>query len=712
MSGTAAELWEHVHGQRRGYLAIFSGERAGPDAKTLTGERTEYFEWPEHRHQASEHARRLSDHGRETYACAHLLSGKRRVKANAAKMTALYVDGDGAQVPAELPAPTAIVQSSPGREQFWWRLKEPIAPEVGEQLNKRLAYAMDADKSGWDLTQLLRVPGTRNYKYPAAPEVQLRHLDPATAYRAEWLDEMLPPLPAPSPTLMLASPGGPPVRLTGHALQRWRGEEADNTDSGAVDRSDSLFHIALDLACAGATYVPIIAAMRERDVALGWRKYTERSDAEDRYGEIAQKALEYAARQSAVAEPLRRGSARTEPPWPSPLAEEAYYGLAGAFVRLVEPHSESDPAALLLQALTFFGNAIGHGPYFAVEADRHHLNEYTALVGESSRGRKGTAAGHVRRLFEHVDPTWTSTRILAGLSSGEGFAYAVRDPLEKNGTTLDEGVADKRLLVQEAELASVLRVMGRDGSILSPALRDAWDGRPLGTLTKHNPVRATGTHVSVVGHITADELRRHLDSTEAANGFANRFLWVCTRRSKLLPEGGNLAAAALNDVVQGLHAALDFARTVAEMRRDEEARALWHEVYPDLTKDRPGLFGAVTARAEAHVVRLACLYALLDHSATVQATHLLAALAAWEYCEGSARFIFGDRLGDYVADTILGALRTGGPLDRTGISALFGRNQPASRIDRALGLLLQPGLARVARDTDTGGKPREVWTAT
>jgi hypothetical protein len=42
--------------------------------------------------------------------------------------------------------------------------------------------------------------------------------------------------------------------------------------------------------------------------------------------------------------------------WPVPLSEVAYHGLFGNIVRAVEPHTESSPAALLLQLLTMFGN--------------------------------------------------------------------------------------------------------------------------------------------------------------------------------------------------------------------------------------------------------------------------------------------------------------------------------------------------------------------
>ena len=73
---------------------------------------------------------------------------------------------------------------------------------------------------------------------------------------------------------------------------------------------------------------------------------------------------------------------------------------------------------------------------------------------------------------------------------------------------------------------------------LSPVLRSAWDGRPLALLTRTAPARATAAHVSVIGHITATELRHHTTTVELANGFLNRFLLIACRRVRLLPEGG------------------------------------------------------------------------------------------------------------------------------------------------------------------------------
>ena len=89
-------------------------------------------------------------------------------------------------------------------------------------------------------------------------------------------------------------------------------------------------------------------------------------------------------------------------------------------------------------------------------------------------------------------------------------------------------------------------------------------------LTKNSRAEATGAHVSIIGHITRDELRRYLDATERANGFGNRFLWVCVRRSKELPDGGG--PVDMGKLGDRLLRAVEHARTVGEMRRDEEAR--------------------------------------------------------------------------------------------------------------------------------------------
>jgi Protein of unknown function (DUF3987) len=406
-----------------------------------------------------------------------------------------------------------------------------------------------------------------------------------------------------------------------------------------------------------------------------------------------------------------------EPPsWPG-LAEEALCGLPGDIVKAIGPHTEADRVAVLSSLLVAFGNAIGRGAFFRVGADLHYLKLNIALVGETSKGRKGMSWGYVRELMRASDEHWAQERVLHGLSSGEGLIFAVRDRLEgenKKGETmiLDEGVRDKRLLVLEAELAGVLKVMSREGNTLSPVIRQAWDDGALQTLTKNSPMKATDAHVSIIGHITKAELLRHLTETEAANGFANRFLWLLVRRSKELPFGGEWHKVDTAPLVRRLSSASEFGSAPVEVTWEDSAREIWREVYGPLSEGKPGLFGAVVGRAEAQVVRLAALYAVMGESHEIEREHLLAALALWDYSERSARYIFGDATGDPVADQIAEGLRAAGKdgMTKTDISHLFKRNKSAERIAQALTLLLSTGRAR-RKTQRTGGRQAERWFA-
>jgi hypothetical protein len=407
----------------------------------------------------------------------------------------------------------------------------------------------------------------------------------------------------------------------------------------------------------------------------------------------------------------------------------AFYGLAGEIVREIEPQSEADPAAILVQILIAVGSAVGRGPGFVVEADRHHCNLFGAIVGATASARKGSSWGQARRPVEAADAPW-SERISTGASSGEGLIWEVRDEIEETRKArkdedgdehgfvtelADIGVEDKRLLVIEPELASVLERMQRDGNTLSAVLRQGWDGGKLDTLVKTNRATATDAHVSLIGHITAEELRRKLTETESANGFANRFLWVYARRSKSLPFGGNLDAVDWDPYIERLHEAIRYGSTTGALDMDAEARKLWVEHYPRLSAGCDGLLGAVTARGPAQVRRLAVIYSLLDPvpdgTPIVTVDHLRAALALWEYCFESAAFIFGDALGDPTADAILAQLRSNPEgMTRKAISDAFGRHRRADDLDRALGALEERELA-FSRTEPTKGRPAIRWFA-
>jgi hypothetical protein len=372
-------------------------------------------------------------------------------------------------------------------------------------------------------------------------------------------------------------------------------------------------------------------------------------------------------------------------------------------VRTITPHTEADPAAILLQFLAAFGNLVGPAPHCMVEFTRHGLNLFVVLVGESSKARKGTSWRQICRLFSEVDDLWVSRRVTTARLSSSGLIHALRD---------EQPPTDRRLLALSEEFASVLHVLGREKSHLSPLLRCAWDSGHLRTLDRHQPLQATGTHISLVGHITQHELAQHLHRSDAHNGFVNRCLWTCVQRSQCLPEGSSPNPDELSALARELRRIVDWVSN-AESKpfcRDQAARDLWNGGYETLSEARPGLYGAATSRAEAQVLRLSAIYAALDASSVIEPPHLRAALAVWDYCSASAALIFHASTGDAVLDRIRLALdATPEGLTRKEIGALFHGHVSRERIDMALEKLTSQGL--VTNQSAPGrGRPATLWS--
>src|ERR1019366_942182 len=249
-------------------------------------------------------------------------------------------------------------------------------------------------------------------------------------------------------------------------------------------------------------------------------------------------------------------------PWPAPLKPAAFHGLAGEIVRRIEPHTESDSAALLAQFLLAFGNTAGRAAHWLAEDTPHFTNEFAVIVGQSSVARKGTSLDRILALFAGADLYWSKNLVSSGLVSGEGVVHAIRDAKRnEQGEIEDEGARDKRLFVTESEFASVLSVFARKENTLFAIPRNAWDSKTLRTLAKNVGEVASEPHVTLAAHITFDELKSKLAKEDLSSGVANRFLWICARRSKLLPHGGTLRAADRQDLTAQLSARLTLAKT-------------------------------------------------------------------------------------------------------------------------------------------------------
>jgi hypothetical protein len=404
-------------------------------------------------------------------------------------------------------------------------------------------------------------------------------------------------------------------------------------------------------------------------------------------------------------------------PWPV-LNKSALFGVAGGIVEAACARSEADPAAVLASVLAWFGASFGSRPHVMVGDTPHFPRFFSFKVGATSKARKGTSEDPPKRIFRAAEALEIHGRrrtplvVSPGpLSTGEGLVRAVRDPSDEvndDGQPIDPGVTDKRLLVIEGELGAPLKAAQREGNTLSAIMRMAFDSGDIAPLTKSNRIKATGAHISVIGHITRQELMQLLRTVDIWNGFANRVLWFCVRRPKRVPFPEPMDDGIVETLAREVRAILDRAQEIGRVTWSDTARSRWTILYRDISVEEAGAFGAVTARAEALLQRLSLVYALIDKSNVIELRHFLAAMAVWEYAKASARLIFEGASEDPNQTKVLQLLETG-PLTQSQLNIAFGGHLKSCQLTRLLEDLQASGVIQAVK-AKTSGRPVTTWS--
>lgn len=405
--------------------------------------------------------------------------------------------------------------------------------------------------------------------------------------------------------------------------------------------------------------------------------------------------------------------------FPQSMPQDVYRGIGGAVVNYLKDFTEAAPEALLINFLVAFGAMVGRRAWIEVGGDRHYPNLFAVLVGDTSSGRKGSSWSIIERVIKKADPDFAMNNIRNGAVSGEGIIFHIRDPIykwDKRSETyemIDPGVADKRLLIVESEFASLLRVMKREGNTLSPLLRNAWDGKDkLETLSKLNFAKATEPHLALIGHITFDELKKELSDVEKMNGFGNRFLWICTRRSKLLPNPPVIPEEKLTGMGLWLRDVVAKAPNglITKTPAAEEVWALIYEKYADKGE---GEIAALTGRAEAQILRLSLIYALMEGSDKIKPEHICTARLVWDYCQKSVEFIFSEFNREKESSMVLSLLNAlkEKPLSQSEIYEVFNKHIDAKKMANLLKKMNAKGYIESKKEK-TNGRPKNYWYIT
>jgi Protein of unknown function (DUF3987) len=420
---------------------------------------------------------------------------------------------------------------------------------------------------------------------------------------------------------------------------------------------------------------------------------------------------EYAKKKAQVYEGDDEYPVRILPPQPGPLwNDKILYGIAGEIVRKVSAHCESHPAGMLLDFLVSFGSIVGRGPYFNIGATKHFTNEFMCRVGDSSKSRKGTGRDAIDDVLKHIDPKWYADRVTSGFGSAEAIISQIKDTTTEMrqvkgvySPVVVRGVDDKRLCIREGEIASVFVLTGKTESRADIVFRDGWDGKALRNIVKgktteglSNSAKCEEPHLSISGDTTIHELRRKMPQGSDENGFGNRFIYVYVYRVKDCPLGG--PQLDWSKEIEQLCLTLQWAKKVKHISMTGAARQWWVDKYHSLEHDGPdGLAGKMTARAPAHVRRLAMLYALLDHSDQIDTKHFQAAMKLWNYCSESAVFIFGGATSEQLRIQNWIGLRQTATYKQVR-DELYQRNKPVGEIKADLAALVAKKMLHLTGD--------------
>ena len=424
-------------------------------------------------------------------------------------------------------------------------------------------------------------------------------------------------------------------------------------------------------------------------------------------------ARKAAQRAAAKAEPSigTKEEERKKPPSPPvPSADPVMFaGILGEITMAAAPSTEADPVGIYASLLAGTGVFIGRGPYIRVGNTRHPLLIWPLLLGRTGSGRKGEATGTAEIFLRNAAPDDAYERTVSGLSSGEGLIERIRDDEE------DERSRDKRLLVIETEFTSVMARSKREGSTLAAVQRQAWEGRAL-TVLNRQQLRASGSHVAIIGHITPREFRLRLAEADMTGGTYNRYLPLFVERSQRLPIPAGVADTELDSLGAKLSSGIEAAGKIGQIQMGLDATKLWtRELYDSLTEsdDEDRAEAEFTRRAAPYCLRIAGLLAALEGRPLITAMDLRAAAALVRYSIASAGYVLDRQIRDPRLDRIRREVDAAGErgLSRSAVSGLFSRNLTKEVLDELLVQLTGDGDYEECQIA-TRGRPAQTYRRT
>ena len=511
------DFFETAYGDTTGFICIATRRPEGKFAE-------QFFSYPDEAQRAEEviRSRALVEN---VYFCPQLLKERRRVKVNVDQVGCIWADLDECHPKYLRIKPSICYETSPGRYQALWTLSQPVDAEDAEDAARRIAYHhsdQGSDRSGWDLTQLLRIPGTRNYKYGQGAEApKVRVLDwnddthPLSDFRDlydqtpgyEYLDIPFPEFVPEDGEKILERNRH---RINGAAFTLFHREPE-------TDRSSALFRLEMYCLEAGLSLPEVFQVCRDaacnKFTGQPIRLWKDICRAQSRHAEQSRMATLPPGTELALVTRAEREALAREPSfieryvdWAKQVGDAAIqYHEAGAFTAL------STLLAGSVRLLTRYGSI--------------QPNLWFMILADTTLTRKSTAMDLAMDIVLEIDPDL----LLATDGSVEGFMQAL--------STRPGRVS----LFLRDEFTGFMEQMSRKDymSGMKEFLTKMYDGRTQKRLLRKEEIVIRDPRVILFAGGIKTKMQRIVDTEDIESGFLPRFVFITAESdpSKVRPLG-------------------------------------------------------------------------------------------------------------------------------------------------------------------------------
>lgn len=630
------EFLDAIYGEAEGWADIVTMD---PETQVPSSEM--FRQYPTDRAYLAKYCALRADE--DVYISVALFSNKHRTKEDRrAVANAVWADADTCDPDNFKITPSVVVETSPGRWHCWWVLDSPVEAQEAAGVAQSIAYAhreQGADL-GWQVSKILRVPGTTNTKYDEPFTVTVEYtgvlytLDELRdAYPATGMNTEVVTLDADVPELLTTS------QLIDLETRVVRGMEWENlyvdTPPKDADWSERLFRLQFDLFRAGCTPQEIFTLSKNAACNKFERDHRPDSD--------LWKTVQNAYRKyMATTEGIEVGSTHVPSlvSVPDFLTSEEKVALPETFVdRYVKwVRTRTDAAETYQRSLGFLllSCIFGSRAYLPESYGPQNLNLWCFLLGDTTRTRKSTAKNLFLRVLH-----------LYEINALRGDRIDIGSDITKEG--LGKILGDRNGLVslfQTDEIAGALREWyGKNYQIGTiQYLTSLYDGDVPVVLRAGKDAGQTKrakTVFELLGVGIRDDVARTLNKNDFQSGFLARALW-----SVADPPPRKKGADNWPDEIEMAHDDADIARIVVDLMRrankfdmdkrvpiriDDEALARYN-YWTELVRTHSeglgdGTLEGAVGRFFHSVRRAAALLALYDGKTTISKKHLLPAIA-------------------------------------------------------------------------------------